>query len=353
MPSTLTALFATAIHEARVAEADPGGLHRAAALLVTASGARRVEWRVAGGHLEVYDTPVADNSPGANLILGAFATHNVARLSLPPALNANQWSELAVILAAARGLYPSPEHLRAALVDAVPGIGFVPAETPQRDDPELAAALREIPDMSAFADAVNPDEAVVVRRDTERSKFSGSLDPLLAAGRDAVATFDWGRAAEVLLGLAELAARSDEAGRAIIVRERRRTIPESALQHLVREYPTAGPGSVIGRALATLGNDGAEAVLEVLAARPGKAQHRHYLELLSHLPDAEQALIRAVGSSRDHLVGDAAEVLGRRRLEAAVPILGTLLRHGNAEVRTAAWRALEAIGTDEAIRLIR
>lgn len=352
MPSTLTALFATAIHEARIAEADPTGLSRAATLLVTAAGARRVEWRVSGRQLEVNGTPITGDSPGAGLIVEAFRTHGTAALALPAALGAAQWSDIASIYAAGRGLYPTPDHLRAAVVGVVPGATVTTSATGVAEDPELAAALREIPDMSRFAEAIQPEERSVVSREAERSEFSGLLDPLLREGRAAVAAFDWERVAQVLLGLAELADRGDEGSRTIIVRERRRCIPESALQHLVRAYPSAGPGSRVARAIDTLGPDGAEAVLELLAARPDRAQQRHYLDLLATIRGAEQPLVRALGSHRDHLVRDAAEAIGRRRMTDAVPVLGSLLRHGNEAVRTAAWRALESIGTDEAIRLI-
>ncbi len=353
MPTTLCALFATAIHEAPVADTDPTGLNRAAALLVTAAGARRVEWRQSGGHLEVNGIPLADDSPGARLIADALTMHGTAVLGLPAGLNVSQWSEVAGILAAARGLYPSTDHVRAAMVGVVPGATVQASDAGIPDDPELAATLREIPDMSRFAESGRPEERTVSARDTERSEFSGQLDPLLDEGRAAAARYDWGRTAEVLLGLAELAARGDGGTRAIILRERRRIFPESVLQHLAREAAAAGPGSVIARSLDTLGTDGTDAILELLAARPSRAQHRQYLDLLTGMPGAEPSLVQALSSHRDQLVRDAAEVIGRRRVEQAVPVLGSLLRHGNEEIRTAAWRALENIGTAEAMAMIR
>jgi hypothetical protein len=57
MPTTLTALFAAAIHEARSAEADPTGLQRAATMLVTAAGARRLTFSIDDHRISINGLP--------------------------------------------------------------------------------------------------------------------------------------------------------------------------------------------------------------------------------------------------------------------------------------------------------
>jgi HEAT repeat protein len=50
---------------------------------------------------------------------------------------------------------------------------------------------------------------------------------------------------------------------------------------------------------------------------------------------------------------DVIEVVGRRRLERAIPTLAAMRHHADERVRTAALRALENIGTSEAIAALR
>jgi len=49
---------------------------------------------------------------------------------------------------------------------------------------------------------------------------------------------------------------------------------------------------------------------------------------------------------------DVADAAGRRALDEAVPALKILLKHHDEEVRTAAWHALEQVGTPEARRAL-
>lgn len=355
MPATLTALFASAIHQARMAaDPDQSGINRATTLLVAAAGARRVHWHHDGEHLEVNGTPIAEDAPGAHEIGRAFANHPTRTLGLPAGLTSTQWAELAMLYASAPGLYPTAAHFRAALAGTVSGVIYEATSEPPPVDPRVDDALRETPGPSAFAAAVSPEEAGnQMGPDAVRSSFSATLDPLLVRGRAAVATADWVELAAVLDEMSRLAASGDDASRAILLNERRRMAPEPVLRRFVRDLSESGHGVLVERTAAVLRADGAGVLLDAIADGLPRHLHRTYLELLTEMPDAPPVLVRALGAGRPETVEAAAEVLGRRRFEPAVPVLGALLKHREARVRTAAWRALETIGTTEAIRLMQ
>ncbi len=214
--------------------------------------------------------------------------------------------------------------------------------------------MRELPDLSAFAAGIPPEEmGNQMRPDAARSTFSTALDPLLVRGRAAVAAADWMELAAVLDDMARLAGAGEEASRAILLRERRRMAPEPVLRRFVRDLSDSGHAVLVERTVSVLGADGAGVVLDAIADGLPRHLHRTYLELLTEMPDAPPVLVRALGAGRPETVEAAAEVLGRRHFEQAVPVLGALLKHRDARVRTAAWRALETIGTTEAIRLLQ
>jgi hypothetical protein len=208
---------------------------------------------------------------------------------------------------------------------------------------------RVIPGLSAVGDAPPRTSPDLTSEGGDRASLSAALDPLLDRGSQAADQRDWDELADVLQGLHSLERIAEESVRTIIVRERRRVVPSSVLEDLVRQLPEVGPGSRIGQALSNLGVESAEAIFEVLADGPGRAERRTYLEVLAVLDGAESVLIENLTSRDPEILRDAADVVGRRRVIAAVLPLGNLLRHSNEEARTAAWHALEAIGTPEAM----
>jgi hypothetical protein len=353
MPATLTALLGVAIHGARRAEADPLGLQRAAAMLVTASGARRLAWSLGSGSLTLNDLPLPTDSPGASLVQEAMTIHGAARIELPAGLTAAQWGDLADLLASGPGLYPTPDHLRAAIVGIIPGAGFLPTEEGVIDDEVVAEAGRQGGGASSFIEGIDAIDPALVSTATERADLSDLLDPLLDEGSQAVASRDYPRLAKMLLALHEIADRGDDATAAIINSERRRVVPTGTIETMVGLLPRAGGGSPIALALMRLGREGASAIVDVLATDPPRADRRILLEVLAEIEGAAEVLVRTLSSPRAALARDAAEVLGRMSFEGAVPSLVALLKHGNEDVRSAAWHALETIGTPDAITALR
>lgn len=343
MPTTLTALFAAAIHEARSAEADPTGVQRAATMLVTAAGARRLTFAIEDHKITINDVPLHPDAPGADLVRVALERHATARLILPAGLTVRQWRDLAELYASAPGLYPTPEHMRAAVLGLVPGAAFG-AGDPDADVEPDQTHDRVIPGLTV-ADAPPRTSPDLTSHAGERASLSTALDPLLDRGTAAVERRDWDELADVLEGLHSLERIAEDSVRAIIMRERRRVVPSSVIEELVRRLPEVGPGSRLGQALSNLGTESAEAIFEVLADGPAARDRRAYLEVLGMLDGIEGVLVERLSSRDPELLRDAADVIGRRRITSAVRPLANLLRHGNEEVRTAAWRALEAIGT--------
>lgn len=349
MPTTLTALFAAAIHEARCAGADPTGVQRAATMLVTAAGARRLTFAIEGDMIAINEVPLPPDAPGADLVRTALQRHATARLILPAGLTVRQWCDLAELYASAPGLYPTPEHVRAAVLGLVPGAAFGAGPSAGEEPGAEQAHDRVIPGFASVGDLPPRTSPDLTSQATDRASLSAALDPLLDRGSLAADRRDWDALADVLRELQSLERSAEDSVRAIIVRERRRVVPSAVLEELVRQLPGAGPGSRIGQALAKLGAEAARAIFEVLADGPTRPERRTYLEVLTLLEGAEPVLIDYLGARDVELLRDAAEVAGRRRIGRAVLPLASLLRHANEEVRTAAWHALESIGTPEAM----
>ncbi len=341
MPIPLTALFAAAIHHARAADADPVGTERVLGLLTRAAAGSVVVFELDDERLLVNGVPVGGDAPGALLVRTALIEHDTGRLQLPSGLGPRQWGDVADVMASAPGLFPTADHVRDALTSSVPGTLLVASGRPSMSD-ALRAALFDIPGSVPRRDQA--PEAFSTR-EANRAEFSTRLDPILEAGAKAVEARDWPRVAQVVLDLQKLDRASDDATRAIISRERRRVAPPHVIDSLVRELPRPPVPPVILAAVHALGDDGASALVEALNGAPGRMERRAYIDALVSAPDATEALVTALGSHRPDLVAGAAEAVGLRRMEGAVPTLTNLLRHAEETVRTAAYRALEEIGT--------
>lgn len=347
----LTALFAAALHQTRAIDADPVGTDRTLNLLVLAAGDEASVFELDGDRLLVNDVPMSGDAPGSLLIRTALLEHDTSVLRLPPQLTTRQWGEVAELFASAPGLFPSADHVRDSLATSAPGATLVAYGRPAMSD-ELRAALFDIPG-GATNNMPSGDASAAMSRGADRAELSLRLDPLLQEGFAAVEAQEWERTAEVLLSLRALEDASDTAARTIIARERRRVAPTHILDLMVRLLPRHETPAVIKRALFSLGQDGAHALVEALNGAPGRAERRVYIEILAVAPDAEDAILTALMSHRTGLAHDAAEVAGRRRMERAVPQLSAMLKHSDQEIRSGAWHALEEIGSRAALEALK
>jgi hypothetical protein len=349
MSTTITALMAALIHEARTAEMDSSGVDTVAALLAQVIGeaTTSIGFDGSAARLVVNGLPVTAEVPGASLLSAALRRHGTWRLDLPGAMSAGQWRGIGTIYSAGPGVYPSPAHVLAAVTGLAPGAGVRPAREGNVEPPDARLEV-------ATEDAVVPDASAEELEDLttitgDRAELSALLDPLLQAGARAVSQRDWAGLAEALTRLHEVERRSDSATRSIIVREQRRFMSDRAVTELVDLLPREGSRSPVARAVELLGRHGAEAIIDRLVAEPSRADRRVLLDVLARTAGIDDLVVRQVGSRTPALARDMAEIAERRRIETAVPALAAQLHHANAEVRTACWRALEAIGTVEAL----
>ncbi|HEX3926544.1 MAG TPA: HEAT repeat domain-containing protein [Gemmatimonadales bacterium] len=349
---SFTALLAVAVHQVRAAIADPAELEEAVGMLTTAAASTPLAWELTDDHLRLNGVPMPSGGPGTEALMRAFREHRTTRLVLPAGLTARQWRDVAELYASAPDLYASADQLRDALRASVPD-AVVTAALPTTDTVDLRDAMFEIPGLTTAGatpsdPVLGPDPAAA-----ERAEHSTRLDPLVVAAEAARARGDQAALAHALLGMHQLEVHADNGRRALIGRERRRVAPPEVLDTMVRALANPAAPVVIARAAATIGRDGAEALLRALDATTVPHERRTYADALTRARDGDEVVLQALQSPRSHLVSAAAEIIGRRQMTYAIPALGQLLRHREAEVRTAAWRALEQIGTREALEAMQ
>lgn len=351
MPVPMAALFASAIYLERSALAEPPEIARTVALLWRAANGETASFEVAGNELIINGTPLSLESPGATVVRHALVDHHTARLVLPPTLTAIQWHGVVELYASAPGLYATVDDLRDALRFTVPE-AIVSGSSGAAAEGDLRGSLFELPGLRVSG-ATEEVRRNVNPHDAELDDLAQLLDPLLQAAARAREANDLPMLAQTLLQMQELASGRDAEQRAIIARERRRIIPGNVLDAMARLVPKSGAGGAVARALGAIGHDGAAALLDALGGAHSAAERRAYIDALVGCRDADATIIDALGSDHSDTVRDAAEVVGRKRTEQAVPVLSRLLRHARVDVRTTVWHALELIGTRDAVKALR
>lgn len=105
--------------------------------------------------------------------------------------------------------------------------------------------------------------------------------------------------------------------------------------------------------LVGLGNKIAPQLLTRLYAERDAIVRRHYSDILAHMGEAIFDLLRDdLQSDIWHLVRNVVTILGKTRLESALPLLTRAIEHPDVRVRRAVIRALGAIGGSPAIPLL-
>lgn len=351
MPVPLTALFAASLYQVRAADGDAAAMDRALSLLARAAGGTPVTFEILNGRFLVNDMPVSIDAPGVTQVMEMMLGHDTAKLCLPANLEPRHWREVSEIFASAAGLFPAPIHLIEALHAAVPGAELVSAGKQGEVVDSSAGGLSAEPHQLMAPGEIlgSPD---LTSQTNDRAVLTTRLDPLLAEGSEAAARHDYDRLATALIELRALEDELEDAQRSIVVRERRRMVSSDELEVMVRLLAKPGTSPLIARAINSAGRDGIEAIIEVLNAAEGRPERRACIEALAAAPGAEEAILKALTSHRPDLVVACAEVAARRHMEKSVHQLGHLLKHNDANVRTAAYHALERIGTPAAFEAL-
>ncbi len=349
MSVSVAALFAVTLYQVKASEADPDSMEEAVALLARAANSLPLSFESVDGVLFVDDIPLPADAPGVLLVLKALSDHGIRRLGLPAGLQPRNWRDVAEVFAAVPSLYPTIDDLRDALRVSVPS-AMVLSRQQETGITDLREELFDIPGLLTDAGAIStaPTDGLT-NRNTDRAELSALLDPILRDASAAVDARDFERLAELLLELAALGEHANEATRTILARERRRVVPQSIVEAMVRLLPRPDQLPMISKVILALGHDGVDALIDAMSGTTSSFERQTYIDALTASSDADEAILASFGSAHAELVRDAAEVAGRRRMELAVQPLGHLLKHNDERVRTAAWQALERIGTNEAL----
>jgi len=144
-----------------------------------------------------------------------------------------------------------------------------------------------------------------------------------------------------------------ESKRAFVMAQRRLAKPQ-LLRALTQELPHAGDQRDAFIAVLTrAGEDGADALIEQIAAISGQNERRVYFDALLQLQAGIPTLIHMLGDARWFVARNAAELLGEMQAREAEPQLTELLRHSDDRVRRAATSALMRLGTTRAMNAIQ
>ena len=144
-----------------------------------------------------------------------------------------------------------------------------------------------------------------------------------------------------------------ESKRAFVMSLRRLAKP-LLLRAVVQQLPHAGVRrDDFVAVLARAGEDGADALIEQIAAVSGQSDKRVYFDALLQLQAGVPTLIHMLGDARWFVARNAAELLGEMQAKEAEPQLTELLRHEDDRVRRAATSALMRLGTSRAMQAIQ
>ncbi len=105
--------------------------------------------------------------------------------------------------------------------------------------------------------------------------------------------------------------------------------------------------------LARAGDDGADVLIEQLAAEEGRAERRVLFDALVHLQAGIPTLVHMLGDARWYVARNAAALLGEMQAREAERPLAELLHHDDERVRHAATLSLMRLGTALSLPTIR
>ena len=186
-----------------------------------------------------------------------------------------------------------------------------------------------------------------------------------------------GDVAQIVDDLSTLAEQAARDGRSHILAAvccgfaRRETLPEhersrvtyaGALRRLLRAGHLRSIAKLLPRkrdmaddlelVLLRAGEDGADAMIELLTEEPLASDRRVYLETLPRLHSGVPTLVHMLGDARWFVVRNAAELLGEMRITSAESALLPLLQHADERVRRSVANALINLGTTSGFRAV-
>ena len=208
---------------------------------------------------------------------------------------------------------------------------------------------------SRHADGVAHRAARAARHATGANVLTRVLDDLVAIAEAAARDARPALVCEILCRVTrrEPQIHEFESKRAFVMAQRRLAKPQ-LLRALTQELPHAGDQrDAFIAVLVRAGEDGADALIEQIAAISGQNERRVYFDALLQLQAGVPTLIHMLGDARWFVARNAAELLGEMQAREAEPQLTELLRHTDDRVRRAATGALMRLGTTRAMNAIQ
>jgi HEAT repeat protein len=101
------------------------------------------------------------------------------------------------------------------------------------------------------------------------------------------------------------------------------------------------------------GPGGVEILMDLLVEGRTAADRHALFNALSQMKEGAEQLIRLLHDDRWFVVRNAAELVGEMQLEAAVPVLATLIEHADERARRAVVLALARIGSAQTVEPLR
>ncbi|HKO15405.1 MAG TPA: HEAT repeat domain-containing protein [Gemmatimonadaceae bacterium] len=229
--------------------------------------------------------------------------------------------------------------------------------------PPLAAPSFDIVDergmwqhFRARQSPTDSDESLFARLDDDPAPATAGriVDDLLTLAEEAASDGRTHVLAEVCAGLTEREGSPRH--------ERLRPLFTAALRRLFRPPLLRAVAQLLPRkrdrapayeaVLARAGEDGADAVIELLAQESLATDRRVYLDVLPRLQTGVSTLIHMLGDARWFVVRNAVDLLGEMKVLESEPQVLVLLRHDDHRVRRSAANALVSLGSPRGMRAV-
>jgi hypothetical protein len=191
--------------------------------------------------------------------------------------------------------------------------------------------------------------------ETSAERLPGVLDDLAVRAEEAMREERPAAATEILYRIVRRERDVQELGlkRAFVLTVKRLATP-ALLRAVVAELassPETRQDSLA--ALARAGEEGADVLIERLAAEEGRAERRVCFDALVQLQAGIPTLIHMLGDPRWYVARNAAALLGEMQAREAELPLVALLHHDDERVRHAATLSLMRLGTPRSLQTIQ
>ncbi len=296
-----------------------------------------------------------------------FVRHATPRIGMPAIRPATPASGMRYIAPSLRG--------NASLADRLNAPAASPPATSFRGDARTASPSG-VPGARPLGSSGMTDESfAMMSREiarTEPIRDLSALNKLLAEATDAdsatIAAAEGLRAAEqriqegdwlAAVGIIAAMARRDEAGtnpevrRAYMIVVRRLLAPNTlrGLAHLLPQKRDLRES--LHAVFARSGEDGVDALVELMTAANTPGERRAYRDALAACPQAAPMLGHMLGDPQWFVVRNAAELLGEMGVHEVDGRLVETLNHPDTRVRRAATGALARLGTPRALHALQ